>query len=231
MSRRPQRLRSTAGFALLVAGAAALLVAHPASPARADTVAVMIEDYYFSPSTVAAAPGATISFENRGDVTHRVVASDGTFDSGALEPGDSYFFTVGEAPTTFRDAYFESMTGQIAIEVGGAATTVPQTVPQTVPPSTVPSGTPGAVVTPAGAGGEAEPDRLAVTGTGSVVLFTLAVALCALGLLARRSARTATAVLPALVARSGAWRPEHDHLLPAGERDRRDRVRRPPADL
>ncbi len=225
-SRRSHRRLPRVGFAALVVGATALFVGHPATFARADTVVVAIEDYYFSPSTVAAAPGATISFENRGDVAHRVVAGDGTFDSGTLEPGDSYFFTVGEAPTTFRDAYFESMTGQIAVHVEGAAPTVPA--------STVPNGTPPAVITPTGAGAssaDAEPDRLAVTGTGSVVLFTLAVALCAFGALARRGARTTRTVLPALVSRSGDWRPEHDHLLPADERDRRDRVRRPPAEF
>jgi plastocyanin len=58
-----------------------------------DARSVGIGDYFFDPPDAAVEPGNTITWTNNGDEPHTVTADDGTFNSGVLNPGDSY--TVG----------------------------------------------------------------------------------------------------------------------------------------
>lgn len=78
--------------------AAALLGLGMASMAHAplsagETVRVRIENFAFSPATVTVKAGTVVTFENDDDAPHVVVATDGSFRSGALDTGGAYSFT------------------------------------------------------------------------------------------------------------------------------------------
>jgi len=60
-----------------------------ASPVE-DPVTVNIQDDAFDPATTSIAPGTTVTWVNNDDEAHTVTADDGLFDSGRLDPGDSY---------------------------------------------------------------------------------------------------------------------------------------------
>lgn len=63
-----------------------------------NQLTVNIGDNYFSPSTMNVAAGTTVVWINNGTMAHTVTADNGAFDSGTLNPGQSfswYFNTAG----------------------------------------------------------------------------------------------------------------------------------------
>lgn len=70
-------------------------VAFVPTSAGAATHAVAMSDHIFwsttaMSSTITIAPGDTVTWENRGNVTHNAHADDGTWASPDLRPGQSY---------------------------------------------------------------------------------------------------------------------------------------------
>jgi plastocyanin len=55
-----------------------------------NPVTVNIQDDAFDPATTSIAPGTTVTWVNNDDEAHTVTADEGLFDSGRLDPGDSY---------------------------------------------------------------------------------------------------------------------------------------------
>src|SRR5215210_1766757 len=55
-----------------------------------DPVTVTIHDDAFDPAQLDITPGTTVTWVNNDDEVHTVTADDGLFDSGRLDPGDSY---------------------------------------------------------------------------------------------------------------------------------------------
>ena len=58
-------------------------------------------DTAFEPRELAVSPGTTVVWTNEGSLPHTVTADDGSFDSGTLEPGETFQFifeTAGEYP-------------------------------------------------------------------------------------------------------------------------------------
>src|ERR687894_3063355 len=55
-----------------------------------DARSVGVGDNFFDPPDAAIEPGSTITWTNNGALPHTVTADDGSFDSGVLNPGDSY---------------------------------------------------------------------------------------------------------------------------------------------
>ncbi len=109
----------------------ALLMFVPAVGAQQDqgvvavpvqaTWSVSIGDNFFDPADVAVEPGSTITWTNEGAVPHTVTADDGSFDSGVLNPGDSYTVTFsGQGTLTYHCAIHPEMTGSVT--VGGSGT-------------------------------------------------------------------------------------------------------------
>jgi plastocyanin len=61
---------------------------------------VSVQDNTFTPGTIKAKVGDTITWTNDGQVAHTVTATDGAdFDSGTLPPGKSFTFTADKAGT------------------------------------------------------------------------------------------------------------------------------------
>lgn len=64
---------------------------------------VNIFDYTFMPARLEVTVGTTVTWVNNDVVAHTVMAEDGSFDSGVIDPGGSFSFTfeqAGEFPYT-----------------------------------------------------------------------------------------------------------------------------------
>ena len=77
--------------------AAATALVLPASVAWAQTASVSIVDNDFDPAQVEVESGTTITWTNNGDSPHTVTADNGSFESGNLDPGDSFEQSFTEA--------------------------------------------------------------------------------------------------------------------------------------
>jgi len=114
----------------------ALVLLVPAAGAQQSPVewSVSIEDFYFEPADTAIAPGDKITWVNEGNAPHTVTADDGSFDSGMLNPGDTYTVTFLDAGTvTYHCAIHPNMIGSVTVG-GEAGEEAPAAVP-TEPPA------------------------------------------------------------------------------------------------
>ena len=78
---------------------------------------VNIDNFSFSPATITVKAGTTVTWTNRDDIPHTVVADDKTFKSKVLDTGETFAFTATK-PGTYP--YFCSihprMTGKLVVE-------------------------------------------------------------------------------------------------------------------
>jgi plastocyanin len=78
---------------------------------------IAIDNFTFTPATITVPRGTTITWINRDDVPHTVVANDGRFHSAALDTDDRYSHAFTE-PGTYP--YFcgvhPHMTGQVIVK-------------------------------------------------------------------------------------------------------------------
>src|SRR5215204_1846487 len=85
-----------------------------------DARSVDIGDNFFDPPNAAVEPGSTITWTNNGDEPHTVTADDGSFDSGMLNPGDSYTVAFdGQGTVTYHCAIHPEMRGSVTVGGGG----------------------------------------------------------------------------------------------------------------
>src|SRR5829696_5273167 len=115
----------------------ALVMLVPAAGAQqpSATWSVAIEDFYFEPPDTAVASGDKITWINEGSAPHTVTADDGSFDSGVLNPGDTYTVTfLGSGTVAYYCTIHPNMVGSVSVgsEAGGGAATAP-TEPPVVP--------------------------------------------------------------------------------------------------
>lgn len=78
--------------------------------------AVTIQNFAFSPSTVSVRAGTTVTWTNRDQMAHNVVASGGAFSSPLLGNGQSFSFTFptpGSYP--YSCTIHPSMTGTVVV--------------------------------------------------------------------------------------------------------------------
>jgi plastocyanin len=94
-----------------------------AAPAPSSTATVNIHDLTFDPAAISVAPGTTVTWTNNDTVAHTVTADDGLFDSGVLEPGQSYSTWLGGSGTvTYHCEIHPDMKGSVVVgeaSVGG----------------------------------------------------------------------------------------------------------------
>ena len=100
----------------LALGAMALAVAM-AAPARADDVAMKIDNFTFNPQQITVKAGTTVLWINGDDIPHTVTSKTIAFRSKALDTDDKFSFTFA---TPGKYDYFCSlhphMTGMIVVE-------------------------------------------------------------------------------------------------------------------
>lgn len=84
-----------------------------------QTVNVRIVDFAFNPKTITVPVGTTVRWTNTGNAPHTVTSTNSprAFDSGTLNPGDSFEFTFN---TPGQFPYFcsihPSMTGMVIVQ-------------------------------------------------------------------------------------------------------------------
>jgi plastocyanin len=96
------------------APASAALVAAATAPAGPT---VMIDNFTFGPTTLTVAVGTTVTWQNRDDIPHTVVADDKSFKSKVLDTDERFSFTFTKAG---EFGYFCSlhphMTGKVVVK-------------------------------------------------------------------------------------------------------------------
>jgi plastocyanin len=74
----------------------------PAAPAPgATSVAATVVDNRFQPATLSIGVGTTVTWTNAGTNLHTLTSADGLFESGALQPGQTFSYTFSQ-PGTFQ---------------------------------------------------------------------------------------------------------------------------------
>ncbi len=177
---------------LVILSTAALLVSAPAASAQ-DEMTVSIQDFFFEPEQLTVAPGTTVTWVNDGEEPHTSTADDGMWDSGTLQPGESFSFTFDEPGSySYLCTIHPDMTASINVSESDEATTA-SPASTTMSPIASPSASPSATATasPAASPPASVPPKLADTGGVSMPLLA-AVALLGLGILALAAVRRAS---------------------------------------
>jgi amicyanin len=86
------RLASVAAI-LLIAGLSAFTAVKSVTAAAPAAPTVRIDNFTFSPAEITIASGTAVTWENRDDIPHEVVAEDKAFRSKVLDTDESYTFT------------------------------------------------------------------------------------------------------------------------------------------
>src|SRR5215212_6245409 len=96
----------------------ALVLFAPTAAAQGKTTTVSIKNFAFNPPNATVAPGTTVTWVNNDQTAHTVTANDGAFDSGTLQPGQSYSFKFDKAGTY---AYHCNIHPAMTVTVSGAS--------------------------------------------------------------------------------------------------------------
>jgi plastocyanin len=94
----------------------------PASDQSADTaaaaqVAVSIANFAYDPNPVTVNVGDTVTWTNNDGVPHTVTANDGSFQSGTLQPGQSFSFTfTAPGSIDYHCEFHANMSGQVVVQ-------------------------------------------------------------------------------------------------------------------
>lgn len=133
--------------------AAFLPGSYVAAAPPAATVEVAAADFEFQPQSVTINAGDTITWTNTGAAPHTATASDGSWDSGNLDPGQTFSRTF-DTPGTYN--YYcryhgtpegTGMAGTIVVQAQAQPTPAPAT-PTAAPAPTEPAPTQPPGVTP-----------------------------------------------------------------------------------
>jgi plastocyanin len=145
------------------------------SVSAAGSASVSAGDYFFAPPSITIQVGGTVTWSNDGQTAHTVTANSGSFDSGNLDPGQSFDHTFTQ-PGSF-DYYCQyhrslgqegTVTVQAADTSGGEGGSDSGST-QTPPAATAPGSESAAVTSPGAAGSAAQ-----LPSTGMPVLPLLA---------------------------------------------------------
>jgi len=96
----------------------AVAQAPAAAPAGAGAPVTMVDNRNL-PAKLVVPVGTTVTWTNNGVTPHTVSAAGGTFDSGFVQPGESYSFTFnspGDYGYFCRPHVFIGMTGTVVVQ-------------------------------------------------------------------------------------------------------------------
>src|SRR2546423_3152265 len=109
----------------LVALAALIVGAAPATPAATATKTVQIKRSSFSPSSVTIKTGDTVTWVNSDTQNHQVVSNNGSFVSPILGPGKRYSHTFNAAGTYhYHDGLNPASKGSVVVNGPPPAVTI-----------------------------------------------------------------------------------------------------------
>src|SRR5215218_4649581 len=96
----------------------ALVLFAPTAGAQGKTMTVSIKNFAFNPPNTTVAPGTTVTWVNNDQTAHTATANNGAgvFDSGELQPGESYSFTFDKPGTyAYHCEIHPDMTGTVTV--------------------------------------------------------------------------------------------------------------------
>lgn len=101
----------------LVAGLlSGVLLARHVHAAQETKAAISIDNFTFAPATVTVPVGTAVTWTNRDDIPHSIVASGKAFRSQALDTDDKYSFTFANAGTfDYFCGLHPYMTGKVIV--------------------------------------------------------------------------------------------------------------------
>lgn len=78
---------------------------------------ILIKAWAFDPETITIAKGTTVTWMNRDNASHTVVATDMTFRSDNLNNGQSFAYTFNETGTfAYKCGIHPSKSGKVKVE-------------------------------------------------------------------------------------------------------------------
>jgi plastocyanin len=90
----------------------------------AETHEVSIGDNFFDPAVVTVSPGDRVRWTNNGSHTHRTKSLDGLWDSGFMDPGETYTRTFNNVGSfDYNDPQYPNATGTVVVESIGVEAT------------------------------------------------------------------------------------------------------------
>jgi plastocyanin len=140
----PSRVR---GVAAALALSTALLSSSVAS-AQEVGAAVAMETLSFAPIEIHVTPGTSLQWTNGSVLGHTVTSDDGWFDSGLVNPGESFIMTF-DTPGVYQyycaphgSPGLNGMAGVVIVDDPAAATEVVAPAPEPAPVLLPPPGNP-----------------------------------------------------------------------------------------
>ncbi len=113
-------MKKTVAYALLILSVAALLLGRPEQARSEDTKApatqVTIDNFTFGPDTLTIPVNSTVTWVNKDDIPHTVVATDGAFRSRAIDTDQTFSFKFDKPGTyTYYCSVHPKMVGKIIV--------------------------------------------------------------------------------------------------------------------
>ena len=94
----------------------AALLGFAATPLRAETIKVTIDNFTFTPAEVTVKAGDTVTWTNHDDIPHTVVSA-GKYRSKTLDTDDSFSFTfAASGDYKYFCSLHPHMTGLVKVE-------------------------------------------------------------------------------------------------------------------
>ena len=113
---RAARIAAIALASTLVIGGSANRLAQ-AEATQPPTAEVKIDNFSFGPVLLTVAPGTKVTWTNRDDIPHTVVADDKTFKSKTLDTDETFSYTFDKAGTyPYFCSIHPHMTGQVVVK-------------------------------------------------------------------------------------------------------------------
>jgi 3',5'-cyclic-AMP phosphodiesterase len=100
--------------ALLLVGQKGIEAGVPQAKQNAE---VKIDNFSFTPASITVAAGTTITWTNRDDIPHTVVADDKAFKSKVMDTDEKFSYTFGKAGTyPYFCSVHPKMTGKVIVQ-------------------------------------------------------------------------------------------------------------------
>ncbi len=89
----------------------------PATGQSAPATEIKVDNFTFSPETLAVPANSTVTWTNKDDVPHVIASTDGLFRSKGLDTDDHYSFKFTKPGTyNYFCAMHPKMTGKIVVQ-------------------------------------------------------------------------------------------------------------------
>ena len=88
-----------------------------AAQQKAGEMAVKIDNFTFSPTTITVHAGETVRWTNHDDLPHNVVSEDRSFKSKTLDTDENFSFTFSKPGAyTYYCSIHPRMTGKVVVQ-------------------------------------------------------------------------------------------------------------------